>query len=137
MMYIPMSAPDIGWAEIEAVRQVGLMHTVSLAGGEETEWHYRFWRRGWRVVFYPEAEVIHYGQQTTGKLRSLRNERLKSLLYFFRQHSSRVNFYAFSTLAWLAFWIRWAYYSLRGLREEAEIELEGCRIVCTWIKGAA
>ncbi|MGQ9787680.1 MAG: glycosyltransferase family 2 protein, partial [Anaerolineae bacterium] len=118
---------------MEAVRQVGLMHTVSLAGGEETEWHYRFRKLGWRVTFYPKAEVVHLGQQTTGKVSSLRNERLKSLLYFFRQHGSKREFRIFCGLVWFALGWRWLWHSLRGRPEDAKIELEGMRIICRWM----
>ena len=70
---------------MEAVREVGLMVEVALVGAEETEWHRRFHDAGWKVVFHPGAEVIHYGSQTVGgETSSLLPEYLKGALYFFR-----------------------------------------------------
>jgi len=117
-----------------AVRQVGPMITISLAGGEETEWHYRFWKAGWRVVFFPEAEVIHYGGQTRGRMVSLRNERIKALLYFFGQHKSKIAFYTFGMLTWLTLGIRGYFYGIAGRQIEAETDLAGSRIVAMWMK---
>src|ERR1051326_4788078 len=47
-----------------AAREVGPMDEVSLLGVEETEWHRRFWERGWKIMFLPDAPIIHYGSQT-------------------------------------------------------------------------
>jgi GT2 family glycosyltransferase len=70
---------------MKAVRQVGPMVEVALVGGEETEWHRRFRDNGWKVVYYPEASVIHYGSQTVGGGASTHlPEYLKGALYFFR-----------------------------------------------------
>ena len=70
---------------MKAVRQVGPMVEVAIVGGEETEWHRRFHDQGWKVVYYPEASVIHYGSQTVRDgSRNLYPEYLKGALYFFR-----------------------------------------------------
>ena len=75
---------------MSAVRQVGLMSEVSIVGGEETEWHRRFKDHGWKVVFFADASVIHYGSQTVGDdSQKLRPEYLKGALHFFR--TSRPN----------------------------------------------
>jgi len=77
-----------------AIKEVGLMDEVSLAYGEETEWHYRFRKKDWKIVFYPEAKIIHYGQQTT-KSQSLwvKEESIKGLLNFYRKHKSKFSYY--------------------------------------------
>ena len=70
---------------IAAVRDVGLMSEVSIVGGEETEWHRRFRDHGWKVVFFVEASVIHYGSQTVAAgSRDLYPEYLKGALYFYK-----------------------------------------------------
>jgi N-acetylglucosaminyl-diphospho-decaprenol L-rhamnosyltransferase len=68
-----------------AVREVGPMTEVALVGSEETEWHHRFHARGWKVVFFAGASVIHHGSQTVADgSRNLYPEYLKGALYFFR-----------------------------------------------------
>jgi GT2 family glycosyltransferase len=74
---------------MNAVKEVGYMVEVALVGAEETEWHRRFHEAGWKVVFHPGAEVIHYGSQTVGgETSSLLPEYLKGALYFFRTSRS-------------------------------------------------
>lgn len=81
---------------MKAVRQIGPMVEVAIVGGEETEWHRRFKEQGWKVVYYPEANVIHYGSQTvrngTGNLYP---EYLKGALYFFRTGRPAITYKAF------------------------------------------
>jgi hypothetical protein len=81
-----------------AVREVGPMVEVSQVGAEELEWHRRFHEAGWRVVFFPDASVIHIGSQTVRSgLRSIYAEYLKGSLYYFRVHHSRASYYALLT----------------------------------------
>lgn len=72
------------------------MDEASLLGGEETEWHKRFWNAGWSVVFLHDAPVVHFGSQTIAVSPTLRVEAVKGLLNYFRKHRSRL---AFTTLA--------------------------------------
>ena len=79
-----------------AAREVGPMIEVALVGGEETEWHHRFHERGWKVVFFAEASVIHYGSQTVADgSRDLYPEYLKNALYYFRMHRPPASFAIF------------------------------------------
>ncbi|MEO0278618.1 MAG: glycosyltransferase [candidate division WOR-3 bacterium] len=119
---------------MQAVREVGLMHTFSLVGGEETEWHYRFWKRGWRVVFYPEAEVIHYGGQTVKRNPVYRNEYLKGYLYFFSQHRSRLAFYTLCVLSLSALCARWIWNVIVRRLDMARVDLNGIRLILKWLR---
>ncbi len=77
----------------KAVEEVGLMDEVSLAYGDETEWHYRFKKKGWKVVFYSKASIIHYGEQTTKKQHlHIKEEEIKGLLNFYRKHKNIVSY---------------------------------------------
>ncbi len=70
---------------MKAVKQVGPMVEVAIVGGEETEWHRRLHENGWKVVYFPDASVIHYGSQTVRAGSSnYYHEYLKGALYFFR-----------------------------------------------------
>jgi GT2 family glycosyltransferase len=43
----------------EAARQVGLFDERFFLYSEELDWCRRFRAAGWRVVYYPEAQVVH------------------------------------------------------------------------------
>jgi hypothetical protein len=49
-----------------AVDEVGLLDESFFIFSEETDWHYRFHRAGWKVLFTPDAEVVHVGGAAHG-----------------------------------------------------------------------
>jgi N-acetylglucosaminyl-diphospho-decaprenol L-rhamnosyltransferase len=78
----------------KAIEEAGLMDEVTLFYGEEIEWHYRFKKLGWKVVFYPGVNIIHYGSQSLGKERKLsaQFQKLKALLNIYRKHHSALSY---------------------------------------------
>jgi GT2 family glycosyltransferase len=104
-----------------AVREVGPMVEVSLVGSEETEWHRRLQRHGWRVVFFAEAEVIHYGNQTIKTERRLAHEELKGTLYFFATDRAPLTFACFCASLVPAFAIQAAWRWFRKDREGRQL----------------
>ena len=94
---------------MKAVRQVGPMVEVAIVGGEETEWHRRFHEQGWKVMYYPETSVIHYGSQTVRDgSRNLYPEYLKGALYFFRTGKGRASYSLFCASLLAMFGVRTA-----------------------------
>jgi GT2 family glycosyltransferase len=73
---------------MRAVHDVGPMAEVSVVGAEEIEWHRRFIRAGWKVVFFADASVIHHGSQTVDQDSTHRPEYLKGTLSYYRDGSS-------------------------------------------------
>ncbi len=45
----------------KAIDQVGLLDERFFIYGEETDWCRRFWNAGWKIVFNPQGEAIHFG----------------------------------------------------------------------------
>ena len=68
----------------EATETVGLFDERFFMFSEETDWCYRFREAGWKVVFYPAAEVVHVGGATHGG--SLYRENLRGHLRFLAKH---------------------------------------------------
>jgi hypothetical protein len=68
----------------EAADVVGLFDEDFFMFSEETDWLYRFRRAGWRVVFVPDAEVVHVGGATHGG--KLYVENLRGILRFLAKH---------------------------------------------------
>jgi GT2 family glycosyltransferase len=124
---------------MEAVRDVGLMVEVAQVGAEETEWHRRFHQRGWKVVYHPGAEVIHYGSQTvSGASTSLLPEYLRGALYFFRIDRSPLSYRAFRSALTAMFRTRMAVQWLRRDSEGLAVSrryLQVTREGATWSDG--
>jgi GT2 family glycosyltransferase len=78
---------------MKAVREVGLMSEVALVGGEEVEWHYRFHRAGWKIVFFSGTSVVHYGSQTVDHATQRHlPEYLKGTLHHFQKSRPRITY---------------------------------------------
>jgi N-acetylglucosaminyl-diphospho-decaprenol L-rhamnosyltransferase len=67
-----------------AIDDVGLLDEDFFLFSEETDWCFRFWRAGWKVVFFPGAECIHVrGASHAGRLY---RENLRGQLLFLWKH---------------------------------------------------
>ncbi|HEY7207652.1 MAG TPA: glycosyltransferase family 2 protein [Gaiellaceae bacterium] len=68
----------------EAIEAVGLLDEDFFLFSEETDWHYRFARAGWKVLFFPGAEAAHVGGAShAGRLFT---EQVKGHLRFLAKH---------------------------------------------------
>jgi N-acetylglucosaminyl-diphospho-decaprenol L-rhamnosyltransferase len=68
----------------DAVDSVGMFDEAFFMFSEEVDWMTRFRRAGWKVLFFPGAEVVHVGGATHGG--SMYVENLRSHLRFFAKH---------------------------------------------------
>jgi N-acetylglucosaminyl-diphospho-decaprenol L-rhamnosyltransferase len=68
----------------EAADAVGLFDEDFFMFSEEVDWMTRFRRAGWKVLFFPGAEVVHVGGASHGG--SLYVENLRGHLRFFDKH---------------------------------------------------
>jgi N-acetylglucosaminyl-diphospho-decaprenol L-rhamnosyltransferase len=68
----------------EATEEVGLFDEDFFMFSEETDWCYRFHRAGWKVFFYPGAEVVHVGGASHGG--RLFAENVRGQLRFLAKH---------------------------------------------------
>ena len=73
----------------ESLEQVGLMDERFFMYFEETDWCYRFKQEGWKVMFTPNAEIIHLGGASSKQIRAaMVKQWRKSMLLFFKKHKS-------------------------------------------------
>lgn len=85
----------------QATKESGLMDENIFLYAEELEWCYRIKKAGWKIVYQPEAEIIHFGGGSThmaqaSKIRAI----LNSTYYFHEKHFGvyRAGIYRFSVL---------------------------------------
>jgi len=55
----------------EALAQVGLMDERFFMYFEDTDWCRRFWKKKWKVVYFPEAKMHHYHGRASKKSNAL------------------------------------------------------------------
>ena len=75
----------------EAIQQVGLMDENYFFYCEEIDWCRRFKDAGWKIVFYPKAEVIHLGQGSASKEpERFKKEFILSNCRYWKKHHNRI-----------------------------------------------
>jgi GT2 family glycosyltransferase len=78
-------------ARKDALDKVGLLDESFFMYGEDMDWCKRFWDAGWKLMFVPTAEVIHYGgaSSSNAPLRFF-IEKLRADFQYWRKHHSRI-----------------------------------------------
>jgi GT2 family glycosyltransferase len=54
----------------EAVEQVGLLDENYWLYMEDLDWCFRFWQSGWKILYWPQVEILHVKGGSSGKRRS-------------------------------------------------------------------
>jgi GT2 family glycosyltransferase len=71
----------------EAIEQVGVLDEQYFMYGEETDWCFRLKKNGWKVIFAPVGRIIHFGGQSSRKIRSDMLVQCRvSILHFMKKH---------------------------------------------------
>ena len=75
----------------EAIQQVGLLDEHFFMYSEELDWCRRIVAAGWRVVYFPQAVIIHYEGQSSGQMVPARHIHFQtSKIRYFRKHHGRL-----------------------------------------------
>lgn len=70
--------------------EVGLLDEGFFIYAEDVDWCYRIKKAGWKVVYYPDAKVLHHIGRATRKIPyKMTYERHRSMWRFYRKHYSR------------------------------------------------
>jgi len=100
----------------EAIDEVGYMDPTYFVYGDDPDWCYRFHKAGWRIMFTPEPEIIHYGGQNT---KLVADKFLLQLygakLIFMKKHRNKLSFPLACFLTALFFFFRVPYWLAIGL----------------------
>jgi hypothetical protein len=73
----------------DAIEHVGFMDESYFVYAEEADWCFRFYKAGWRRVFYPGARIIHIdggGKSTSQVNVKMRVQLQKSTMIYFRKN---------------------------------------------------
>lgn len=89
----------------EVFRQIGLLDENFWLWFEETDLEKRAKDAGWRVVYYPEAEVVHLVGESTRKMNPFKLRYIwnKSLRYYFQKHRPHWEQIVLEPFFWLSY----------------------------------
>jgi hypothetical protein len=115
----------------EAIDKFGLLDEGFFIYAEDVDWCIRCWKAGWRVVFYPDAQAIHYRGVSTTKKDPVRFAltQQRSVLRFWQKHHGGLGRFAMSCLLFGHLVIRWVGTLVKSLtgsssREEAQTRMQ-------------
>jgi len=98
------------------IEKIGPMDESFFMYYEEADLCYRIVQAGWRIVFVPDATIIHLGGKSSDHIPlKTRMMRLKSMLIFFRKHYGRVRTGFFNCIFKPAVLLRYVFNILSGI----------------------
>jgi GT2 family glycosyltransferase len=90
-----------------AIEDVGVFDVQFPIFFNEVDWCYRAKRKGWKIVYSPVIDVVHYGGGSTKQVSAqMAWESRNSLLRFYRKHYPSLLFAPIYWLATAASWIQ-------------------------------
>jgi GT2 family glycosyltransferase len=92
----------------EVIEKVGMMDEDYYLYGDDLDWCYRIKSAGWKVVYFPETKIIHYGGKGgTGKKPYFNIYHFyRSAFIFYRKHLARKYFFLINWLVYFGIFLR-------------------------------
>lgn len=95
----------------QAIEKVGKMDEQFFMYCEEIDWCYRFKKAGWKILFTPCAEIIHFGDESTKQVKYKMFLQLwGSTLLFFKKYKNPLTYVAGCFLVAMFFTLRIPYW---------------------------
>lgn len=96
-------------ARREAIDGVGGLDEGYFMYGEESDWCWRMQKAGWEVWYTPDAEITHFGGQSTRQVRDAMTVALyRSKVRFFRVHRGALSAMILTAIVVAVTQVRWA-----------------------------
>jgi hypothetical protein len=101
----------------DIIDKVGLMDESYFMYGDDIDWCYRIKQAGWKVYYFPEAEVIHYGGRGGSRRRSYRNifEFHRAMAVFYGKHYAKRYLFLVNWTVYAGIWLKCAVELTRNL----------------------
>jgi len=83
----------------EAIDDVGMMDENQFMYADEIEWCKRLFDAGWKIYYYANTSIIHYGGESSKQSGIfITIETAKSHYYYYEKHKGKIYALAYSTL---------------------------------------
>ena len=118
----------------EALNEFGLLDEGFFIYAEDVDWCKRCWKAGWRVVFFPGAQAIHYQGVSTTKKDPVRFALIqqRSVLRYWKKHHGLMGRLSIKcmtlvhlSIRWGVVWFRYVFQS--SLQEDMRVRLQVIR----------
>jgi GT2 family glycosyltransferase len=113
----------------EALVEVGLLDETLFMYADDLDWSKRFRDCGWKVVYFPEAEAIHYGGGTTARAPiRFSVEMQKANFQYWQKNYGRVSQIVYLGIAALHQFVRLVSYSILYLSRKSNRAETGFKV---------
>jgi GT2 family glycosyltransferase len=94
----------------EVIDKAGLMDESYFMYGDDIDWCYRIKHSGWKVIFQPTAEIVHFGGKGGSRHRPFRNivEFHRSMAIYHKKHNAETLFFVLNWPIYAAIWAKCA-----------------------------
>jgi GT2 family glycosyltransferase len=131
---------DVDWAagaalmaRRRALEEVGLLDERFFMYSEDIDWCYRFHQLGWRVVFFPNAQVVHMGNRSARQQPdAMKTQWIKSHVLFMRKHHGVVPAILSRLIFALGFSVRLGLWSILWLITRGEKRARARQRIRQW-----
>jgi len=91
----------------EVIENIGLLDEDFFMYSEDADWCFRAMKNGWRVVYYPEAEIIHFGGESAKKIfKEASIKAYQSRIRFFKKHFNKIKAEIMTVLLFIGVFLR-------------------------------
>jgi GT2 family glycosyltransferase len=92
----------------KVIEQIGYFDEIFFAYQEDADYSFQVKKAGWKIVYFPQAQIIHYGGQGGSRVQPYRSiyEWHRSYYLYYRKNLAKDYFFLFN----------WLYYLLMGLK---------------------
>jgi GT2 family glycosyltransferase len=101
----------------EAVESVGQLDEDYWLYMEDLDWCFRFWKAGWKVLYWPRVEVVHVKGGSSGSRRGWKANHAfhRGMWLYYKKHQGPQRPAVLSVLVWTAIWIKSAISASRSV----------------------
>jgi len=94
----------------DAAADVGPIDERYWLYAEDLDWCHRFWARGWKILYWPAVEVIHWKGGSSGDMRSWKLNQAfhRSMWLFYAKHHAPRHPRLVSGVVWAGVWTKFA-----------------------------
>lgn len=88
----------------KTIEQVGLLDEKFFMYGEDIDWCYRIKKSGWKIIYYGDAQIIHYKGTRKKQENKIIYEFYKSMHIYYNEHYRNKNYLPLAALIYLGIW---------------------------------
>lgn len=116
----------------DVMEDIGILDDRFYIYAEEVDYYMRAKKAGYKSLFLPEIEIIHYGSSSATQRRSaMFIQNYKSFYLFLRKHYGRFSYWLYRSRACLYLFFWFVYFSIKG-SDEAKTQRKVYKETIQW-----